>query len=386
MGSELPADAEEIIKKWADKSYTLGLGQKWEDDKWKVTDREAIDFLKRHDQYFFGKQFEHYAPEMREIIENELKGIARAYDPKVIKSLKNKMGSEFEHPYIKDYYDLVVRNAVNKSRNFGRTLSYERLGIAELEIVAILDDKTSDICREMNGRRISTSFAAEHVRETLDTPMDELKERFAWPTKSEVSKYAGMSTDDILKNIKVPLPPYHARCRTTTVISMDTKIVTNSGVSLNTKEEPDYKYMSKAEKAKLKELNSNRWEEYKNLSINEWSSKINGLSASLWSEENLDFHWEKHKKDFDKYAKGIKISSKEEYEKFSKKLLTDFNRCFVYNYKDESNRRVMFYNSKNNCVVAVDVYNNIKTCYPLEDGIKQYKNIYMELVHGKESN
>jgi hypothetical protein len=238
----------------------------------------------------------------------------------------------------------------------------------------------------MNGRRIQTSFAAEHVRETLDTPMDELTEKFAWPTKSEASKYAGMSTDEILKHIKVPLPPYHARCRTTTVISMDTIVVTNSGVSLNTKEEPDYKDMPRVQKKKFKELNRERWEEYENLGIDEWSSKISGLSASQWDKENLDFHWDKHKKDFDKFAKGVKISSKGEYEKFAKKLLTDFNRCFVYNHNDKGNKRVMFYNSKNNCAVVADVFNNIKTCYPLKDGIKFYKNRYMEIVHGKESN
>ena len=102
-----------------------------------------------------------------------------------VERMRAVMGEAFEHPTIVNYYDLVVRNAVNKSRNFGRVARYERLGIAEMEIVAILDDRTSTTCREMNGRRIPVSVASEFVQDVMATKMDDLTERFAWPLKDQ---------------------------------------------------------------------------------------------------------------------------------------------------------------------------------------------------------
>lgn len=356
MGNELPADAADVIKKWSDKSYKFGLGQEWADDKWKVTDRNAINFFKEHDQYFFGKQFQHYAPQMREIVENELKGVARAYDPKVMKSLKEKMGDEFAHPKITDYYDLVVRNAVNKSRNFGRTLSYERLGISELEVVAILDKKTSKICREMNGRRIKTSVAADHVRDVLKTPMDELTEQFAWPNDNDAKKFAEMSTDEIMGKIKVKLPPYHARCRTTTVISMDTKISKSSGGFFKGEVEYDRENEQAVKRA----------DKLKKLSKQELLSKVESLAQTRWWDDSIkewpdgttrssyEYHKSKHGKEF---PNG--------YDNAFKTLLKKYDKVYTFGDNNEwiiydSDSKSFLHLSETGKVLRFHKYNSFK--------------------------
>jgi hypothetical protein len=104
-----------------------------------------------------------------------------------------------------------------------------RLGIAAVEIVAILDSRTSRICREMNGRRISVRLLVSHVREVMQTPMNELTEKFAWPTPNEVKSYEGLSTDDIMSRISCRMPPYHGRCRTTYVISREVRVSKSGG-------------------------------------------------------------------------------------------------------------------------------------------------------------
>lgn len=339
MGSELPADAADVIKKWSEKNWKFGLGQNWSDGEWKVTDRDAINFFRKHDQYFFGKQFQNYSDEMRQIVENELKGVIRAYDPKVLKALKQKMGDAFDDSRIKDYYDLVVRNAVNKSRNFGRALNYERLGIAELEIVAILDKKTSRICREMNGRRIQTRVAADHVREVLKTPMDELTEKFGWPNDNDAKRFAEMSTADIMKEIKVQLPPYHGRCRTTTVMSMDVKISKSSGYF---KGDIDYDKENDRAAERANKLNK--------LTKQELLSKVESLSQTgYWDDRvrewpdgstrgSYEYHKAKHEREF---SSG--------YNKALKSLLKNYDKVFTFGEAGEW----IFYDTKSRSFLQI---------------------------------
>lgn len=168
-------------------------------------------------------------------------------------------------------------------------------------------------------------------------------------------------------------------------MSMETRVTTNSGATLNRKEEPGYNNLQADRKRQLKSDNDERWKEYRNLTTNEWSSKINSSRRSRWPNENvLDGHWDEHRYDFENYANGIILNSREEYEAYSRKLIEDFNRCFIYKHKGSD--RIMFMNSKTNCITIVDsVSNNIVSCYPLKPGVKdEYKNIYMELMHGKE--
>ncbi|TAL31575.1 MAG: hypothetical protein EPN93_17420 [Spirochaetes bacterium] len=320
MGQELPADARTVIEKWTGASYKLGLGQDWSDAKWKVTDRNALAFFRRHDQYFFGNQFQHYSDDLRTVVENELKGV-RAYNKEVVDRLREKMGEAFEHPYVKDYYDLVVRNAVNKSRNFGRVFNYERLGIAEVEIVAIRDQKTSRICREMDGRRVEVKFLADHVREVLSTPMNELTEKFAWPTDADAKSYEGLSTADILGHIKTPLPPFHGRCRTTTVIGKRITVRKSTGGSFSG--ELAYDDKNEAARTRAGMLGT--------LRNDELLSKMDGLAKTgYWDNKphewpdgtermSREFHEEKHGHEF-----------KEGYDTALKNLLKSYSNVYTY--------------------------------------------------------
>jgi Mn-dependent DtxR family transcriptional regulator len=384
MSGELANEAAVIAEAKNSEAYVMACGIDWDDDNWKVTDTRAIEWFKENDRFFFANQFKHYKDDLKTVVENELKGIERAYDPAVVKRLEKKMGDVFNHPQIQDYYELVIRNAVNRSRNYGRVAKFQRLKIAEIEIVAILDKKTSTICRVMNGRRLKVQEMADYVEKTIEAPLDELKEKFGWPSDSTAREFASMGTADIMKKIGCKLPPYHGRCRTTTIASMSTRVTSNSGTELNTMREPAARGMNDKARRAIKTKNAERWAEYKNLTTDEWSSKISALTASQWDEASLESHWSKHKKDFDNYSNGVKLNDMKEYEAFSKKMLQDFNRCFIYRHRGFD--RVMFLNSKDNCAVMVDAGSSrIVSCYPLKPGQKEsYQNQFMELVNGKE--
>ncbi|MEJ5361111.1 MAG: hypothetical protein WHV26_03525 [Spirochaetota bacterium] len=339
MQIELPENALDIIRKWTGKAYELGLGRIWDDDKWKVDDKNALDFFARHDQHFFGKQFEHYSPLLRKVVEDELKG-KRAYSKEVVQRVKKALGEAFEHPTIKDYYDLCIRNAVNKSRNYGRIFQYERLGIASVEIVAILDNKTSAICREMNGRRIEVKMLADHVREVLQTPMDELKEKFAWPSPEQIRSFVGMSTKDIIDKINCKLPPYHGRCRTTTVIAKDIVVKKNMGNLQGLVPEANGK-----EPANKRE----RRKQLKNLLQQELLAKIEQQRTNAYwdtdsSGKRLKKHQEKHSDEFSQHE--------ESYEEITKKVLKIFDKVFTF----IEGRRIKwaFYNEGYDAIVIIE--------------------------------
>lgn len=339
MQRELPENALDIIRKWTGKAYELGLGRIWDDDKWKVDDKNALDFFARHDQHFFGKQFEHYSPLLRKVVQDELKG-TRAYSKEVVTNVKKALGDAFEHPTIKDYYDLCIRNAVNKSRNYGRIFQYERLGIGMVEIVAILDSKTSAICREMNGRRIEVAILADHVREVLQTPMDELKEKFAWPSPEQIRSFEGLNTREIMDKINCKLPPYHGRCRTTTVIAKDIIVKKNGGILQGIIPEASGKEPVNKKK---------RRKQIGNLLQQELLAKIEQQRTNAyWDTDNtgkrLNKHKEKHMVEFSNH--------KESYEEIAKNVLKNFDRVFTF--REGTRIKWGFYNNEYEGIVIIE--------------------------------
>lgn len=382
MTEDMPNDVSDIASDYNKQAYVLGLGKGWDgdNDEWKVTDENALKWFRENDQFFFGNQWQHYKGDLKEVIENELKGVERAYDPAVVKRLQDKMGDAFNHPKVTDYYDLVVRNAVNRSRNYGRTFSFQRKGIAEMEVVAILDERTSKICREMNGRRIKTETAVQYVQETMATPLDELTEKYKWPRSSDVATWKGMSTDDIMKKLGCKLPPYHGRCRTTTIMAKRTRVTNMNGKTLDTVHQPVFDNFTENEKKKRRDIVNKRYTDIKNLTSDELASKVNSLQTAEWHDADLlNRHFQDHAPEFD-------ITDKKAYVQKSKEYLKNYNNVFILS--DNSAPRVNFVNTVDEVVVGVDPDDHrITTMMPLYPrAIERLRNQCIELQNEETNN
>ncbi len=365
MQDELPGECTDTIQKWTGTAYRLGLGRIWDDDQWKVEDTNAIEFFTRHDQHFFGKQFENYSDVLRQVVVDELQG-KRAYSKEVVTKVRKALGEAFEHPHITDYYDLCMRNAVNKARNYGRIFQYERLGIAMVEIVAILDNKTSAICREMNGRRIEVQMLADHVREVLQTPMDELKEKFAWPTPEQVRSYEGLSTKQIMDSISCKLPPYHGRCRTTTVITKNIVVKKSSG-TLQGVVEPAQGKEPASKKVRRKQIASLTQQE---LLAKVEQQRTNAYWDSKDDDKRLQQHITKHGNEFSSYD--------ESYEEITKNVLKNFDN--VYTFKEGKRIKWAFYNNAYRGLAIIEERTGtILTMYKLTKDIDNNKG-YLEIL------
>lgn len=379
MGNDFVEEMEPLIREYTGKAWKEG--SVYAKIKTGVaSDKDALNYFAKSGKYDFGKVFSDYSPEMKKAVENALNGKNDVSHEVIADIASRTVGQEMTAPAILDRYRLVVSNAVNKSRNYARTLTYEEIGIQELEIVAMMDDRTSDICNQMNGRRITVRTAATFVRDVMSTDPADVVKKFPWPKSVPAGK-----TSDIVSALDCKLPPYHARCRTTTVVGLPERIVTKTGRNLSELKSPDENDIRKsvdrlssrvtaADKiAEIKKSLNTSAERYKDLSSDELASKINALRGSRWGQwtdskgninDDLKNHWDnspdRQKELREKF--GDKFS-KQDYIKLSEETCRKFTNVYVQFYSGR--HRVIFYDDLKKVSVVVDAdTSRIVTCYP----------------------
>jgi len=91
---------------------------------------------------------------------------------------------------------------------------YQELGIEYLEVLAVMDERTSEICKMMNGRIIPVANAAgqRDAMMAAKSPED-VKTISPWLKPAQLK---GLDTKGIMGK-GVIMPPYHFHCRTTVV-------------------------------------------------------------------------------------------------------------------------------------------------------------------------
>ncbi len=355
-----------------------------------ANDQDAIDFFVAQQRFDFGKVVGGLDAPLKEAVLDSLKGIGKT-EKEIISLLDHAVPEVMKDRHTMNHYRLVISNAVNKSRNFARTMTFEEIGIQTLEIVAVIDKKTSDICRTMSGRRISTKVASTYVKEVMTTEPDQVVKNFPWPK----SVPQGVSTRKILSGLSVKLPPYHGRCRTTTVVGLPETVVTQTGQTLKKPNWPDKKIIDR-ESTKRRQLAIDRLEKtrkyYKGLTNEEMASKINSARGSQWIDTKLKDkknnlflkHFKDHKDEFRTYGKNVLVKTQEDYIQLSRRVLNDFDRVFPHAHaigrKPSGADRVGFYNSAMNVVTIVDMNEHrITSSFAMKYDVDEYFKFAMEL-------
>lgn len=167
----------------------------------------------------------------------------------ISRGLKEFLSADIPRP---DSYWRVVADAfVGTARTASQIAAYEDAEIQTYEIVAVLDEVTTDICRFMDGKVFRVS-AARGLLNSLDGLGDPEQVRFANPwvrrrtgedgnlelyvpnsdgssttiaqvtrsgigSRDDRGEYANALGDADLVSLGIPVPPFHGRCRTTIV-------------------------------------------------------------------------------------------------------------------------------------------------------------------------
>jgi len=132
------------------------------------------------------------------------------------------------HGTADQYWDGLANHVAYQGNVFGRIDAFKKIGVTKYRIVAVLDRRTSDICRMMHGQVFTIEQAQPNLDAWMsDTPAD-VKDAAGWQKGPALAKEIGLSgykpgattpsmTPAQLNTISskgLALPPYHFRCRT----------------------------------------------------------------------------------------------------------------------------------------------------------------------------
>lgn len=187
---------------------------------WSATDDVSVKWLADHHIFWIGNYYDKQVSGAlaREIGRGLEQGLGREAIGNQLAAFFNNYPGVPQRP--DSYWRGLAANGMNRARNFGLVEAYVEIEVRALEIVAVMDERTSDICREMNGRIIPIGSAVgQRNRMMRAQSPEDVKQIAPWVGASQVR---GRNLGDIL-NLGVILPPYHWHCRSTFVEVVDIK-------------------------------------------------------------------------------------------------------------------------------------------------------------------
>lgn len=217
-GIDATADPQlqDAIGRYMAAAYTLGQAEitrpiGWEVG-WNLVDQDAIAGLSKSGLWWVGN---HYGEALA-----SGKLLAKVED--VIKSgqgrveggrlLREAFGAEFHRSDA--YWRGLAATVATRSRTFGALGAMEATGAATYEYVNPLDERTSDVCRELDGTTFTVKGGAE-LRDRLlaaDTP-EAWKAIAPWPKVKDLDGPAGRLSPAELQAKGIAWPPLHFHCR-----------------------------------------------------------------------------------------------------------------------------------------------------------------------------
>ncbi len=171
-----------------------------------LPDYRALDLIGRQNYFWL---MEHYSTDVQHRFDGVLnQALAEGWRRSVLADTLQAHFADLKD-LSRSYFDGLADHTSHKLRELGRVAGYERAGITRVKVKAILDKRTSAICRALNGRIIEVAELSRQKEAILSAQsQEELKQAQPWLDASQVA-------GDLPSGYG--LPPYHYRCRTTTV-------------------------------------------------------------------------------------------------------------------------------------------------------------------------
>jgi len=177
-------------------------------------DTSAGQWLTDHHNYWIGNYYNRFIS--KSIAEVAAQGLAQNLGRETIGRNLSEFFNDYPGvPFKPDYYWRgLAANAMNRSRQFGMISGFEDVGAISLQILAVNDERTSEVCRELDGKIFPLGRAVNqrNMLMTAENP-DEVKQISPWLSAEEIK---GKSTKEI-NDLGVVMPPFHFYCRTTTI-------------------------------------------------------------------------------------------------------------------------------------------------------------------------
>lgn len=195
-------------------------------------DERAIDQLQTQQLWWIGDTYDKVAPTIRTAIE-----------PKVLAGLSQKRGGEMVEAAISEalddfripdgfrgpserYFEGLAANAVTSARVGGQLTSFAQLGVVTYELINPNDERTSDICAELNGTTFEVAQAEKQMGKLAGARTPEaFKAIKPWLSVSKILSLSAKGSGALAAAGQM-FPPFHFRCRTTVDIADGTTFET----------------------------------------------------------------------------------------------------------------------------------------------------------------
>lgn len=178
-----------------------------------VTDTDAVNALLEQFNFWIGNYYnEHLQSEIKETLKGyfdsnkTIEEVALEFSKKFEKYSDNGM----------DYFEGLAEHTSNRIRAVGQVTGMEKAGITSYQIVAVLDARTSEICKFMDGKIFELSRAIEYREKilSLKDPSD-IKNYSKWISPKDLKAIQEQKITDPDLPAGLTIPPFHWRCRTT---------------------------------------------------------------------------------------------------------------------------------------------------------------------------
>ncbi len=199
----------------------------------------------------------------------------------------------------KTYWELLADHTLTKIQNMGHVSGYETAGVQYVKIVAVIDNKTTPICRAMNNKVFKVAdFRKQYDKIIHAAEKHDLKAYKAAQPMISGKTMKGEISDEDIKRLGIKLPPYHFRCRTTHVAYFEgerelerpgkekpNSRARNMGSVVGTPSD-----MSPEEKEKKLEFLSNKFRKLQtNTRIFNYGFESLGLVPKTWKDYEITF-------------------------------------------------------------------------------------------------
>lgn len=120
---------------------------------------------------------------------------------------------------VDSYTRLVAANVTQRSRVYSSVSAMHDSGFTRYQFSAVMDERTSEVCQEMNGRIFTVASAVRTLQDvSLAEDPEAFKQAHPWPRNIEaVRVIAGSGSfaeqNKNLEEAGIALPPLHGFCR-----------------------------------------------------------------------------------------------------------------------------------------------------------------------------
>jgi SPP1 gp7 family putative phage head morphogenesis protein len=138
--------------------------------------------------------------------------------------LRSSLGSEVSLGKSSNYYDLIATNISNRSRTSSLVDMFDRAGFSSFRYTAVMDKRTSSICRTLHGKTFSVKSARDRMQKLFSSKPEDIEKITPFVSDRRDGSFAvGSSTFSekaIVSSAEkqgITVPPLHPFCRSSII-------------------------------------------------------------------------------------------------------------------------------------------------------------------------